>query len=90
MSATPEYLQRMAQVRQFNVDLAQRRLLDRETYKGLRQYVRCPVDAVEQARNSRWSMLQQALRAHTDAGRQLRWTISSLVKLVRSARAVRS
>lgn len=60
----PEYLQRAERARQSNIAMAQRRLLDRETYRGLRQYIRCPVDAVERARNVRWSRLRTDLFVH--------------------------
>lgn len=83
---TPEYLQRNKRARDFNVQLAARRLLDRETYRGLRKYVRIPADQAEADRNDRWAIIRNALQSQ----RSCRWTVPHCVKLVRSMREARS
>lgn len=76
----PEFVQRLAVARQFNAQLASRRLLDRETYRGLRKFIRCPIDRLELERNVRWEVLQSALQARQS------WTLPQVVTQLRGMR----
>lgn len=89
LATVPEVTQRQAVARGFNQQLAQRRLLDRETYRGLRQYVRIPVDAAEKARTARWDLLTYTLQL-ARKGHIAAWIVASNVQSLRQQRAVQS
>lgn len=83
-NAAPEFLQRIERAREHNRRCAELRILDREFYRAYRKYIRIPVNAVERARNERWSTLTNTLRM----ARSGRWHVASSVALLRSLRAV--
>lgn len=79
----PEFVQRLSVARAFNAKLASRRLLDRETYAGLRKFIHCPIDRIELERNARWAALRHALHLSEEN----RWMRAGRISALRSMRA---